>query len=254
MDLQLSDKHIVVVGGSYGLGLSIVKGFIEENAIVHIISRNRNESLIKDFKRSHPTSVFFYFCDAINEKALKLVCKNILQNSDQTIDIVISNVGNGKGSSVPVSEEKEWDLSWGVNFVTALNCSRVFSPELMRSKGSLLFVSSIAGVEFIGAPTVYATAKSALITFAKSLSHRLAPDVRVNVVVPGNIWTDEGTWENKMKQDPDAVNAMLNSKVPLKRFGLPEEISNAVLFISSQKSSFITGACLVIDGGQTTSF
>jgi len=129
-----------------------------------------------------------------------------------------------------------------------------FSENLIENNGSLIFISSIAGMEFLGAPVVYSTAKSALISFAKSLSHKLAPKVRVNVVSPGNVWVKNGTWDIKMKENPEKVQNMLNEKVPLKRFGLPAEVSDLVLFLSSTKASFITGGCFVIDGGQTTSF
>ena len=78
--------------------------------------------------------------------------------------------------------------------------------------------------------------------------------MRVNSVAPGNIWIENGTWDLKHKENPEAVQKMLNEKVPLNRFGLPKEVANLVLFLSSDKALFITGSCFVIDGGQTISF
>ena len=129
-----------------------------------------------------------------------------------------------------------------------------FSNVISQNKGSITFISSISGIEFVGAPISYSTAKAALNSFTKTLSQKLAPNVRVNSVAPGNIWIENGTWDLKQKENSEGVQKMLNEKVPLNRFGLPEEVGNLVLFLSSKKASFITGSCFVIDGGQTISF
>jgi 3-oxoacyl-[acyl-carrier protein] reductase len=254
MDLGLRKKNVIIVGGSNGIGLSIAKGFLEENANVHVISRNRDREVIGGLKEAYSSSFFFYSGDATDENSLTMTREQILNNSKQEIDIVVSNVGSGKGTQTAVNDNDEWNQSWDTNFNSALNVSRVFSPELIKAKGSIIFISSIAGMEFIGAPTAYSTAKSAIIAFSKSLSHRLAPSVRVNVVSPGNIWIDNGTWDVKMKENPGKVSDMLNEKVPMRRFGLPEEVCDLVLFLSSNRAAFITGGCFVIDGGQTISF
>ena len=82
----------------------------------------------------------------------------------------------------------------------------------------------------------------------------MAPNARVNSVAPGNVWIENGTWDLKQRENPDGIQKLLNEKVPLNRFGLPEEIANLVLFLASERASFITGSCFVIDGGQTISF
>ncbi len=254
MDLSLSNLNVVVVGGTNGIGLAIAKGFLREKAYVHVISRTRNEELVTELKNIYPATFFSYTADATNEESLEHAGTQILTNARSKVDIVISNVGSGKGTQMPVSDKSDWDRSWNTNFNSALNVTRVFTPELLKVSGSLIFISSIAGMEFIGAPTDYSTAKSALIAFSKSLSHRLAPDIRVNIVSPGNIMVKDGTWDIKMKDNPVKVSEMLNEKVPLKRFGLPEEVCDLVLFLSSPRAAFITGGCFVIDGGQTIGF
>ena len=252
MNLELTDSQVVIIGGTKGIGLSIARNFLSEGAVVHVISRNINRELKIELEKKNPSRVYFYQSDATIEESLNHTYPQILQNSKNKIDILIANVGNGTGVSDHVPKKEDWDSSWNINFNSALNSIRVFSKKISESSGSITFISSIAGIEYLGAPISYSTAKSALIAFAKSLSHKLAPSVRVNVVAPGNILVENGAWDKKMKTNPEFIISMLNEKVPLKRFGLPDEISNFVLFISSPKASFITGGCFVIDGGQTT--
>jgi 3-oxoacyl-[acyl-carrier protein] reductase len=78
--------------------------------------------------------------------------------------------------------------------------------------------------------------------------------VRVNAVAPGNIYFPGGSWERKLAERPEFFEQYLQSEVPLKRFGRPEEIADAIVFLASERASFITGSCLVVDGGQTRSF
>ena len=254
MNLDLKDKVVVVTGGTRGIGKQIAIDFLSEGANVVIIARENpigdsfNKILI-----NNSASLQLILCDVTNSNLMHECFTKIL-NKWSRIDIVVSNVGNGMSTQKPISDLEQWNNVWNTNFTSAVNIAREFSEELARNNGSFVFISSIAGIEFIGAPTDYSTAKAALIALAKSLSHKLAPSVRVNIVAPGNILTEEGTWKNKLDKDFEGVTNMLNTKVPLRRFGTTEEVSNAVLFLSSSKASFITGACLVVDGGQTISF
>ena len=128
------------------------------------------------------------------------------------------------------------------------------APSDNSSEGSSsyrIYVSSIAGIEALGAPTDYSTAKTAVISLAKNLARKSAPDVRVNVLAPGNIFFENGSWDKKIKKDKKSVDEMISSEVPMKRFGTPEEVGDAAVFLCSDKAKFITGTTLVIDGGQT---
>ena len=122
---------------------------------------------------------------------------------------------------------------------------------LENSNGSLLFISSIAGLEAFGAPTDYSTAKAAIMALSKNLASKLAPNVRVNVIAPGNIYFEGGSWDEKIIKDKTRIDKIIKSEVPMKRFGFPEEVAASVVFLSSEKAKFITGTTLVIDGGQT---
>lgn len=251
MNLGLRNKKVIIVGGTYGIGSKLVIDFLKEGSVVHVLSRNNKP--INNYNFKYKSNLYYYKCDANCELDLKNVLKKIIKISNN-IDILIHNVGNGSGEKFAIQSKKNWNFSWKINFQTALNVIRCFSDEIIKAKGSILFISSIAGIEEIGAPTSYSVAKSALITYAKVLSHKLAPNIRINVIAPGNILTKDGIWEKKLKNEPELVDILLNEKVPLRCFGLPEDVSNLALFLSSNKAKFITGSCFIVDGGQTTSF
>jgi 3-oxoacyl-[acyl-carrier protein] reductase len=142
-----------------------------------------------------------------------------------------------------------------VNVLSATNMVQVSVPLLRRSNhASIVCISSICGVEALGAPVTYSAAKAALISAVKGWSRPFGKmGIRINAISPGNIFTDGGTWDRKVKADPDGVAAMISQDVPVGRFGTPAEIANLTLFLSSPIAAFITGANIVADGGQTRS-
>ena len=122
---------------------------------------------------------------------------------------------------------------------------------LEKSQGVLLFVSSIAGMEAFGAPTDYSVAKTAVIALSKNMARKLAPNVRVNVIVPGNVYFEGGSWDEKIQQNKKHVDSIIKSTVPMNRFATPQEIASSAVFLCSDRASFVTGVTLVVDGGQT---
>lgn len=254
MKLGLKNKHIIITGGTRGIGLQLTEDFLNEGSIVSVIARNipDSNSQFNLLKKNFSNKLFFNKCDVTNLEEYKIISEKIINNQGK-IDIIISNVGDGNSPYDPISIITQWEKSWSINFNSALYTTNLFLQPLIKSRGVLIFISSIAGIEYISAPIDYSTAKKALNTFAKSLSHK-HPEIRVNVVAPGNILTDEGTWAKKISIDSKKVNEYIETNVPLKRFGTPKDVSNLILFLSSSNAEFITGSCVVIDGGQTKSF
>jgi len=195
---------------------------------------------------------FFFKGDATDKGSLTDISK-LIAETFKGIDLVIANVGNGKSSLDPLQSDIDWEESWNLNFKSALNSANVFLP-LINTLGSFTFISSIAGKEYLGAPNSYSVAKSAINTLMKSFSHKFGNKLRVNCIAPGNVIFKKSRWEEILSESPESVNKMLEDKVPLKRFGIPEEIANVVVFVSSPKASFISGACINVDGGQTISY
>ena len=253
MNLGLDGKRCLITGASQGIGAAIAENFLHENANVMIVSRG-SEQLFKteadlqlDFGESR---IVANTCDCTDKTSLESLEEKVLQHWGG-VDVVVLNVGDGRSVSDPLPDERQWEKTWDNNFESALLTVRTFLPMLRESKGCLLFVSSIAAIEAFGAPVDYSTAKAAVAALAKNMARKLAKEVRVNVIAPGNVCFPEGSWDEKIKHDPERVHKIIESTVPMNRFGKPEEIADAAVFLCSDRASFITGSILVVDGGQT---
>ena len=253
MNLNLNNKKVLITGASTGIGLTVAESFLQEGVKTCLVSRGskalfENEKKLQDIYGLENS--FACKCDCTNIESLNSL-KNRVKDKWGSLDIVVVNVGDGRSVSDALPDDEQWQKVWRNNFESALQTARVFLPMLEKSKGCLLFISSIAGIEAFGAPTDYSTAKTAIIALAKNMARKLAPDVRVNVIAPGNVYFEGGSWDEKIKQDKKRVDEIIKSTVPMNRFATPQEIADSALFLCSDRASFITGTALVIDGGQT---
>lgn len=253
MKLGLEGKKVLITGASQGIGASIAYKFLEEGSDVVIVSRG-SEQLFKTEKELQnkfgKERVIAEKCDCTDISSLSEL-KNKIENSIGHLDIVINNIGDGRSVPDALPDAEQWSKTWNNNFESALHTTRTFLPMLQDSKGCLLFISSITAMEAFGAPVDYSTAKTAVAALAKNMARKLAKVVRVNVLAPGNVYFSGGSWDEKIKQDPERVKNIIESTVPMNRFGSPEEIADAAVFLCSERATFITGSVLVIDGGQT---
>ncbi|MDB2665435.1 SDR family oxidoreductase [Gammaproteobacteria bacterium] len=254
MHLSLDNKKVLITGSSRGIGLAIAEVFLQEGAKTCLVSRGSND-LYENEKRLQDKygtqNVFALKCDCTNIESLNnLKCQ--VKDKWKELDIVIVNVGDGRSDLAALPDDQQWQKTWNDNFESSLQTARAFLPMLQKSNGTLLFISSIAGMEAFGAPTAYSTAKSAIIALAKNMARKLASEnVRVNVIAPGNVYFEGGAWDEKMKENKKSIDQIIESTVPMKRFAKPKEIADAAVFLCSDRASFITGATLVVDGGQT---
>jgi 3-oxoacyl-[acyl-carrier protein] reductase len=257
MNLGLEGKKVLVTGSSRGIGFEIAKCFLEEGATVGLVARGTNDLNMAQETLSRifgDQNVFGWKCDVSDQDNVIELRQKILSVWG-SLDSLVLNVGSGKSILEPIPESNNWSKVWKTNFDSSLHLCRESTKYLFISENSsIVFISSICGIESLGAPTDYSVAKSALISFSKNLARKVAPQIRVNVVAPGNIYFPEGTWDLKIRENESNVAKMLENEVPLKRFGKPKEVADAVVFLSSERASFITGATLIIDGGQTRSF
>lgn len=254
MSNDMSGKVVLIGGASGGIGSAISRQFLQQGCKVVLVGRSneRLTQLIETLSAEFGTeNLFLIVADCNIEAEISSAVKSAVSRWSR-LDVVIANVGDGRSESQAIPSQGSFSNSLQVNLRSAENLARATQKELERNKGSLLFISSIAGLQVTGAPTDYSVAKAALIMLSKQLSHKLAPNIRVNCIAPGNIYFPGGRWDELTKSDPSSVEIMLRTRVPLNRFGTPEDIANAAIFLSSDLASFITGSCLSVDGGQST--
>jgi len=254
MDLELKDKIVLVTGSTRGIGLAIARAFLDEGSRIVLTSRKPADlkALKKKLAGSHPGGDIFAFpCDFTKEADIQALRRSIITQCGG-LDVLVANVGNGRSLPDPIPPKRHFQELLDQNFISAVDTARIFYPVLKRSRGAILFIASIAGIEVTGAPVGYAAAKTALLSFAKNLARQTArAGLRVNCLAPGNVYFPGGRWEELSRENPRRVRRMLADQVPMGRFGDPQEIANAALFLSSPRASFITGAVLTVDGGQT---
>jgi len=243
----MANKKVAFVSGSTrGIGKGIANALIAKGYIVYISGRDQStldlvaqelgddaRSLLGDLTQAGQSNEF-----------LDLIIKN-----EGHLDVVVSNLGDGKSTKGWSIDLKEYQRVFDVNFFSAVELCTAAAEKMTIKGGHIITISSIAGCESLGAPLPYTAAKSALLAFVKSFSDQVsAHNIQVNSVSPGNILFSGSTWDKKLKQDEEGTLDYIKKNVPLNSFGSPDEIAKCVLFLL--ESTYITGTNLVADGGQ----
>ena len=252
--MHFENKIVLITGGGTGIGAATARRLAKEGANVVLVGR-RKEPLADVAKE---TGAMVIAADAADGAAMKAAVQQIVGRFGG-LDILIANAGgHGVGPTISMSDET-WSLAARLNLDTAFVSARECLAELIKSKGNIVVVSSIAGL-FAGPDAAgYVTMKHALIGLAKSLARDYGrKGVRTNTVCPGWVATamaDEQMQhimaKHKLKTIEQAY-ALVTKDVPLGRPATPDDVSNVIRFLASSEAAMVNGAVLTVDGGAGT--
>ncbi len=250
MDLQLKDKVVIVTGGSRGIGRAIARAFIDEGAKVTIVGR---DAASLEEARADLGEVLAVQADLTKANERSKIITQTIQHYG-TVDILINNAGGSSGSTVEETALDQFQAAFDLNYFSAVHLSQLILPHLKQKKaGSIINISSIFGRESGGRVT-YNNAKAALISFTKAFADEvIASGVRVNGVAPGSILHQSSNWQKRLEQNPEKIKKFVADEIPAGRFGTVEEVADVVTFLASPKASWIVGATINVDGGQSRS-
>jgi 2-deoxy-D-gluconate 3-dehydrogenase len=249
---SLEGKVAIVTGGSKGIGRGIALAFARAGASVALAARGAEdlERTAADVEGEGGSALAIPTDVGDIEQIQRLVDRTV--EAFGTVDILVNNAGAAPFlSSFDTIRQSGFDKYFAINFMSAVYCTKAVAPVLLgKQDGCVLNVASVAA--FIASPglTYYAGAKAAMVSLTRTLAVEWAGShVRVNALAPGWIETDMNAQGREL---PDWNQSVLSS-IPLGRWGTPEDVANAALFLCSPAASWITGSVLVVDGGQTTS-
>jgi 3-oxoacyl-[acyl-carrier protein] reductase len=259
MELELRDKVVFVAGASRGIGRAMAEAFVREGARVAITGRT--EAALEEARDA--------LAAAAGREAVAAVAGDMTRSADIAraleatearlgpIHCAIANVGIGRAPLGVDVSDADWEADIAQNLTGSMFLARdaikrmLKRPAAERDGASVILISSIAGVDAMGTALPYAATKAALNHAATALAKLVGKDgIRVNAIAPGNILFPGGNWERIVAGRPEAWQRWIDREVALKRFGRVEEIADAALWLASARASFVTGATIVVDGGQ----
>ena len=240
----MENQRVLITGGSRGIGKEIVCAFLDKGAEVHFISTSASPHMdeLEKLAADNGTTVTWHQGNVADEEQMTAIVEPLAKEG---LDVVVNNAGITRDGLIFRMSKENWDQVLQVNLTSAFLISKIAASQMIRKrKGCIINMSSVVGVMGNAGQTNYAASKAGLIGFSKSLAKEVASrSVRVNVIAPGFIDSD-------MTRDlGDKIMDELKKQIPMARTGQAREVAEAVLFLASDKASYITGQVLNVDGG-----
>lgn len=246
---MLSGKRALITGATSGIGKGIALHFAKNGASIAIVGTNkeRAETVLKEcqeLKIERDQKFAIYLVDVSNTEEVKSAFEQII-NDFEGIDILVNNAGIVRDNLLMKMKEEDYDLVLAVNLKSAYNtCKALIRSMMKKKKGKIINISSVVGLTGNAGQCNYAASKAGLIGFTKSLAKEVASrNIQVNCIAPGYIRT------KMTDQLPEEIKKSIIQTIPSNRLGQVEDIANAVVFLSSDHSDYITGQTIAVDGG-----
>ncbi len=242
---DFSEKRVLVTGGASGIGLAIAKGFCQAGASVLIadISGDAARSAA-DRLRSEGLNADWETVDVSSSSSVAA----LFENAGPRLDSLVCAAGVFKAGTAEETNDEDWERVIGVNLTGTFNCARAAIPLMRQHGGAIITVSSSTGAhDAIPGALAYVTSKGGVAMLTKALAvDYAAENIRVNAIAPGPTDTPmlRGLMDEPSRQEFAAT-------LPVKRLGSPDEFAGIALFLASDSASFLTGAVIPVDGGQT---
>ena len=244
---DLTGKTAIVTGASRGLGKAMALGLAAAGANIVITDVLDTKETVKEIEVLGAKAMGLKV-DVTKLKDIDNMVKKTMQKFKK-IDILINNAGIYYATPVASMTEKDWDKIISVNLKGNFMCARAVGKEMIKQKsGAIVNTASVAGIMAFAQSAAYNASKAAIIMLTKTLATEWAAyGIRVNAICPGVFATDmtKGLLTDK------GFQTMVKTKIPMARYGTPDELMGAVLYLASDASSYTTGHALVVDGGWT---
>ncbi|HEX9015513.1 MAG TPA: SDR family NAD(P)-dependent oxidoreductase [Chloroflexota bacterium] len=253
MDLGLANKVALVTGSSRGLGRASAIGLAAEGCRVCITARGAD--VLREAEREIAAAggqVLAVAADVTKAEEVRRLVEAV-EKAFGGVDILVNNVGGSRGAGLMETTDEQFQEALDANLFAAIRVSREVIPLMLRrGGGSIVNIASIYGRE-AGGTIAYNAAKAAEISLTKQMARELASRrIRVNAVAPGSIMFPGGSWDRRMKADPEAIAEFERREMPF-GFGKPENVADVVVFLASERAAHVSGACWVVDGVQSRS-
>jgi 3-oxoacyl-[acyl-carrier protein] reductase len=260
MDLGLKNKVAVVLAASRGLGKATAIALAAEGCHLAIASRETShiEAAAEDIRRKYPVQVLAAPVDVTRAESIDAFARTVEQTHG-AIDILVNNSGGPVPGTFDALGVEHFQQAVDLLLLNVVRTTKAFLPLLRKrcGGGCILTITSVSVREVIPNLMLSNSVRGAVTGWSKTLARELGPEnIRVNCVAPGTIHTERieelvAAGARQSQRDPQEVRTSLQAKIPMGRFGRPEEFGAAMAFLASDRASFISGVTLVVDGAQT---
>jgi NAD(P)-dependent dehydrogenase (short-subunit alcohol dehydrogenase family) len=249
MSQRLQDKIAIITGAGSGIGAATAIRFVDEGAKVLLVDTNSDG--LADVLQSigNDDSAQSVVADVQDESDVESSVRTAVEAWGR-VDIIVNNAGVASGMPLLEFTKEEFDRVLGVNLRGPLLFCKHAIPHMVNG-GSIVNIASISSTSGIPGQAIYAPSKGGILQMTRQLAIEYAEqNIRVNAVAPGTIETPMLQGGDDPERRKQTLDWLMNMH-PVRRFGQPEEVANAILFLASDEASFITGANLAVDGGYT---